>query len=147
VEFDTLGSVDSYVESPAAGRPAQGAQTPSPDQHPGLTKPSRRGSSQRFLTDVIVDMGLASRKQVEDALESSRISGTTPERVLLESGSLTQDALARALAERYGLDHPALGVFSVDMSAANLVSTTVAKRYQTVPVAFADKRTLLVAMA
>jgi type IV pilus assembly protein PilB len=147
VEFDTLGSVDSYVESPTAGRPAQGAQTPSPDQQPGLTKPSRRGSSQRFLTDVIVDMGLASRKQVEDALESSRISGTTPERVLLESGSLTQDALARALAERYGLDHLDLGIFRVDMSAANLVSTTVAKRYQTVPVAFADKRTLLVAMA
>ncbi len=92
-------------------------------------------------------MGLASRKQVEDALESSRISGTTPERVLLENGSLTPDALARALAERYGLDHLDLGVFSVDMSAANLVSTTVAKRYQTVPVAFADKRTLLVAMA
>ncbi len=33
------------------------------------------------------------------------------------------------------------------MAAANLVSTTVAKRYQAVPVAFADKRTLLVAMA
>ena len=33
------------------------------------------------------------------------------------------------------------------MSAANLISTTVAKRYQAVPVAFADKRTLLVAMA
>ena len=58
-----------------------------------------------------------------------------------------QDALARALAERYGLDHLDLGVFTVDMAAANLVSTTVAKRYQTVPVAFADKRTLLVAMA
>ena len=67
--------------------------------------------------------------------------------MLLENGSLTPDALARALAERYGLDHLDLGVFSVDMSAANLVSTTVAKRYQTVPVAFADKRTLLVAMA
>ncbi len=35
----------------------------------------------------------------------------------------------------------------VDMSAANLVSTPIAKRYQAVPVAFADKRTLLVAMA
>ena len=33
------------------------------------------------------------------------------------------------------------------MSAANLVTTTAAKRYQAVPVAFADKRTLLVAMA
>jgi type IV pilus assembly protein PilB len=150
VEFDTLGSVDSYVEEqPARGltQGAQAAQEPSVELHPGLTKPSRRGSSQRFLTDVIVDMGLASRKQVEDALESSRISGTTPERVLVDNGALTQDALARALAERYGLDHLDLGVFGVDMSAANLVSTTVAKRYQTVPVAFADKRTLLVAMA
>src|SRR5205809_367701 len=45
------------------------------------------------------------------------------------------------------LDHLDLGVFQVDMTAANLVNTTVAKRYQAVPVAFADKRTLLVAMA
>ncbi len=147
VEFDTLGSAEDFAEEPPADTSDAGAQPPDSDQQPGITKPSRRGSSQRFLTDVIVDMGLASRKQVEDALESSRISGTTPERVLLENGSLTPDALARALAERYGLDHLDLGVFSVDMAAANLVSTTVAKRYQTVPVAFADKRTLLVAMA
>jgi len=92
-------------------------------------------------------MGLASRKQVEDALEASRTTGTTPERVLLENGSLTQDGLARALAERYGLDHLDLGVFQVDMAAANLVNTAVAKRYQAVPVAFTDKRTLLIAMA
>jgi type IV pilus assembly protein PilB len=45
------------------------------------------------------------------------------------------------------LDHLDLGVFQVDMTAANLVSTSVAKRYQAVPVAFADKRTLLVAMS
>ncbi len=113
----------------------------------GITKPTRRGSSPRFLTDVIVDMGLASRAQVEDALETSRISGTTPERVLIEHAVITQDGLARALAERYGLDHLDLGVFSVDMGAANLVTTAIAKRYQAVPVAFADKRTLLVAMA
>jgi type IV pilus assembly protein PilB len=123
------------------------AQAADPEQFTGITKPSRKGASQRFLTDVIVAMGLATRRQVDDALESSRNLGTTPERVLLDSGVLTQDALARALAERYGLDHLDLGVFSVDMTAANLVSTTIAKRYQAVPVAFADKRTLLVAMA
>jgi type IV pilus assembly protein PilB len=159
VEFETIIGADPYVEvEPASEREATGAledrgEAPGPSPSPagadasGLTKPSRRGSSQRFLTDVIVDMGLATRKQVDDALDSSRASGTTPERVLLDNHSLTQDALARALAERYGLDHLDLGVFHVDMSAANLVSTTVAKRYQTVPVAFADKRTLLVAMA
>ena len=66
--------------------------------------------------------------------------------MLLDEGALTHDGLARALAERYGLDHLDLGVFSVDMGAANLVTTTAAKRYQAVPVAFVDKRTLLVAM-
>jgi hypothetical protein len=113
---------------------------------PGLTRPSRRGSSRRFLTDVIAEMGLASRQQVDDALEASRTSGTTPERVLLEKGIISHDALARALAERYGLDHLDLGIFPVDMTAANLVTTTIAKRYQAVPVSFADKHTLLVAM-
>jgi type IV pilus assembly protein PilB len=132
---------DAYREP--EGSPAEAVD---PDSM-GITRPSRRGSSQRFLTDVIVAMGLASRRQVDEAVESSRNLGTTPERVLVDNGSLTQDALARALAERYGLDHLDLGVFSVDMSAANLVSTAVAKRYQAVPVAFADKRTLLVAMA
>jgi type IV pilus assembly protein PilB len=118
-----------------------------PGEWTGITRPSRRGSSSRFLTDVIVDMGLASRGQVDEAIESSRGLGTTPERVLLDARALTHDGLSRALAERYGLDHLDLGAFSVDMSAANLVTTPAAKRYQAVPVAFADKRTLLVAMA
>jgi type IV pilus assembly protein PilB len=121
--------------------------TPREGEWVGITRPSRRGSSARFLTDVIVDMGLASRGQVEEAIETSRNLGTTPESVLLEGGALTHDGLARALAERYGLDHLDLAMFGVDMSAANLVTTAAAKRYQAVPVAFVGKRTLLVAMA
>jgi type IV pilus assembly protein PilB len=117
-----------------------------PVAHTGLSAPSRRGSSSRFLTDVIVELGLVSRERVDEAIASSRSSGTTPERTLVEEGALSNDGLARALAERYGLDHLDLGVFTVDMGAANLVTTTAAKRYQAVPVAFVDKRTLLVAM-
>ncbi len=138
--------VDSPGLEPADGDGGAGAAGLS-GELTGITRPSRRGSSSRFLTDVIVDMGLVSRGQVQEAIESSRNLGATPERVLLESGALTHDGLARALAERYGLDHLDLGMFPVDMSAANLVTTTAAKRYQAVPVAFADKRTLLVAMA
>ena len=138
---------DVELEAPEEAPLEPELQAASEEPWSGITRPSERGSSQRFLTDVIVDMGLATRKQVEDALENSRISGVTPERVLIEAGALTQDALSRALAERYGLDHLDLGVFQVDMSAANLVSTAVAKRYHAVPVAFTDKRTLLVAMA
>jgi type IV pilus assembly protein PilB len=133
--------LEPHDEAPAprADEQAEGARN-------GLTKPSRRGSSQRFLTDVIVDMGLVPRARVDEAIESSRSTSTTPERVLLADGALSADGLARALAERYGLDHLDLSVFSVDMGAANLVTTAAAKRYQAVPVAFIDKRTLLVAM-
>ncbi|MHB8241690.1 MAG: GspE/PulE family protein [Solirubrobacteraceae bacterium] len=148
IQLEQSMDVEPFDED--GGEPVEDAPPPAEARDAdgmGITRPSRKGSSQRFLTDVIVAMGLASRKQVDEALETSRNLGATPERVLLDSGALTQDGLARALAERYGLDHLDLGVFTVDMAAANLVSTTVAKRYQAVPVAFADKRTLLVAMA
>ncbi|HYM45145.1 MAG TPA: ATPase, T2SS/T4P/T4SS family [Solirubrobacteraceae bacterium] len=159
VEVEPVATVGEDVEQPEeASAPGEEAPASLPDEEApepvadesgwtGITRPSRRGSSSRFLTDVIVAMGLASRAQVDEAIESSRGLATTPERVLLDAGALTHDGLARALAERYGLDHLDLGLFSVDMSAANLVTTAAAKRYQAVPVAFADKRTLLVAMA
>src|SRR5579884_3195925 len=33
----------------------------------GITRPSKRGASPRFLTDVIIEMQLATQRQVEDA--------------------------------------------------------------------------------
>jgi type IV pilus assembly protein PilB len=147
VEIDRPEEMDPDLEIADLEVGDRGAGEPEDGDRAGVTGPSRRGSSSRFLTDVIIDMGLVPRRQVEEAIETSRGTGTMPERVLLDSGALTQDGLTRALAERYGLDHLDLGVFSVDMSAANLVSISAAKRYQAVPVAFTDKRTLLVAMA
>ena len=125
----------------------QAGETPG-EGRVGITSPTRRGSSSRFLTDVIVDMGLVARERVDEAIESLAQLGhdaragaaSTPARS-------AHDGLARALAERYGLDHLDLSVFPVDMAAANLVTTAAAKRYQAVPVAYVDKRTLLVAMA
>jgi type IV pilus assembly protein PilB len=136
---------DTYLSSYDSG--VEQADREELEEIAGVTSPSRRGSSARFLTDVIVDMGLAQRERVDSAIESSRNEGITPERVLLASGAITSDGLARALAERYGLDHLDLDVFPVDMGAANLVVNSAAKRYQAVPVAFVDKRTLLLAMA
>ncbi len=131
-----------------AAQSAPGEANDAPDDaFTGVTHPTRRGSSSRFLTDVIIEMGLVPRERVEQAIESSRNEGMTPERVLLANGAITSDGLSRALAERYGLDHLDLDIFPVDMGAANLVASTAAKRYQAVPVAFVDKRTVLLAMA
>jgi type IV pilus assembly protein PilB len=113
----------------------------------GVTPPRTRHAGPRFLTDVIVELGLLPRERVDEAIESARLNGSTPEELLLQSGGLTGDALARAIAERNGLDHLDLAVYHVDMAAANLISSTAAKRYDAVPVQFIGERGLLIAMA
>jgi type IV pilus assembly protein PilB len=114
----------------------------------GVTPPTSRGRSTRRIGDVIVDLGFSSRERVEAAVEDARRRGVTTGRVLLEHVVLTHDQLARAVAERFGLDYLDLTVFDVDMGAANLIDPGAAKRLNAVPVAFiGDQKTLLVAMA
>ena len=74
-------------------------------------------------------------------------AGSAAERVLVSTGAITESDLARAVAERFGLDHLDLQVYRVDPDAAKLVTPAAIKRYQAVPVSFATDRTLLVAMA
>jgi type IV pilus assembly protein PilB len=119
---------------------------PAPDWN-GVTPAPSRAHRSRFLSDVIIELGFASRETVDAALEIARQQGNTPESVLLDQGAVNQDQLSRAIAARHGLDHLDLGVFKVDMAAANLITSSNAKRYDAVPVSFVNDRTVLVAMA
>src|SRR4051794_26552659 len=113
---------------------------------PGLRPPSARGRSSKQIGDTVVAFGYASRESVEIAIEESRTTGRRTGEVLVDRGVLTPDQLARVVAERFGVDHVDLGLFRVDMSAANLISASAARRYSAVPIGFVDQRTLLVSM-
>ncbi len=127
------------------GAPEDGP-TPEPVP-PGVTRPRRRHGGPRFLTDVLVDLGHVERDKADAAVEAARDAGTTAEEVLLSWSAVTQDQLARAIAERNGLDHLDLTLYPVDMAAANLLSGVAARRYEAVAVAFTGDHGLLVAMA
>ena len=114
---------------------------------PGVTAPSLTGAGRRFLSDIVVELGFVDPEQAEEAVEAGRRPGYTPERVLLESGAITPEQLARALAERYGLDHIDLSEFPVDESAAGVLREHAARRYQAAPVGFTGDGTLIVAVA
>jgi type IV pilus assembly protein PilB len=129
--------------------PAQTGAPPSakrPKKGTGVTTPSRRGGSGRVLTDVIVDLGFVERGEMDEAIDRANGSGAAPERLLVGDGTLSENDLARSVAERFGLDHLDLGIYKVDPDAAKLVTPAAVKRYQAVPVSFAGDRTLLVAM-
>src|SRR5919112_5102044 len=131
------------TQAGAAPKPA----APKPRKSNGVTTPSRRGGSGRVLTDVIVDLGFVERDAMDEAIEMAHSAGSAAERVLLSTGAITEDQLARAVAERFGLDHLDLRQYRVDPDAAKLVTPAAIKRYQAVPVSFASDRTLLVAMS
>ena len=132
---------------PDSGDSTAPALDPGAGGTPGLTPPVARGRSSGFVTDVLVDLGYVSDDVARQAIENARTAGRPPERLMVEQGAINADQLSRAVAERYGLDHVDLSAYQVDMAAANLISVNTARRYKALPVGFADKETLLVAMA
>ncbi len=112
----------------------------------GLVPPTQRRRSERQIGDIIVDLGFARRESVENAVIAARDQKKTTGQLLIERGELRRDQLARALAERFGVDYIDLSVFDIDMGAVSLVEPDAAKRYQAVPVGFLEE-TVLLAMA
>jgi hypothetical protein len=131
---------------PLTGEIASAGSGP-PLSGPGVTAPSLSGAGRRFLSDILVELGFVDDQEAERAVEAARHPGQTPEKVLLQAGTITEDQLARALAERYGLDHIDLTEFPVDESAAALLRQTAAKRYLAAPVGFAEDGALVLAVA
>jgi type IV pilus assembly protein PilB len=136
-----LRPVPESGDSTAPALPAEQSGTP------GLTAPISRGRSSGFVTDVLVDLGYVSEERARQAIEEARTAGRPPERLLLDQGAVDADQFSRATAERYGLDHIDLSAYQVDMAAANLIPVNTARRYRALPVGYADKKTLIVAMA
>ena len=144
---DYLRPVPGPGDTPGEAAATAADHEPEVSETPGLIPPMRRGRSGSFITDVVVDLGYATREQVEQAIAQSRTAGRAPEQILLEDGVIDTEQLSRATAERYGLDFVDLAVFGVDMGAANLISVKSARRHQTIPIAYVDEQTILLAMA
>jgi len=119
----------------------------SPGRFAGITPPRRRGGAGRFITDVIVELGFLPQSRVDAAVEEGRATSGSPEEVLLQSGALSSDQLARATAERFGLDHVDLTVYQPDVTAVGLLTPQAARRYNAVPIGFHSNGHLLVAMS
>ena len=135
------------AEAPEPAGEVVAAASTNGDAGNGLTPPSLTGAGRRFLSDLIVELGFVDADTVAAAVEAARRPGMTVEKVLLDQSKLSEDQLARALAERYGLDHIDLTAYDIDRSAAGLLQEGPARRYRAVPVGFSGDGSLLVAVA
>ena len=116
------------------------------DEAPGVTPPTSTEGRPGFLTDVILELGFASRAVVDAAVEQSREVGEVAEEILLANGAITEEHLARARAERNGHAYVDLFQFPVDPQAMRLIGPATARRYRALPIAFDAADALVVAI-
>jgi type IV pilus assembly protein PilB len=139
-------SLDVEAEAAEAVAADNGAGT-QPGPPPALTPPRRRGGARRSLPDVLVELGFVTPERMQEVLTLATQGGRSAEEVLREDGELTSEQLARATAERFGLDFVDMTLYKPDLTAVSLVASSAAKRYNAVPIGHDESGTLLIAMA
>jgi type IV pilus assembly protein PilB len=100
----------------------------------------------RLLGAQFVAAGLLSREALEGALDEQAKTGKFLGRILIERHLVTEGDLYRILAPQLGLEYHDLSEYSIDSSAVGLISESLARRYQALPVGWEDGK-LILAMA
>jgi type IV pilus assembly protein PilB len=95
---------------------------------------------------VLVERGLITPEQLQEALSEQQLKGLSLGRILLSLGYVTEAQLAALLAVQRGIDFVSLADYPIDPSAAATIPDALARRYALVPVGFEGER-LVVAMS
>ena len=106
----------------------------------------RRLSGKR-TGEVLVEMGLLTTQQVDEAIAEQKVSHKRIGDIALEKGWLSKATLMEALGLRLGVKYLDLASTRIDPITADLISERDARRYAAVPVNVVDDHTLLVVMA
>jgi type IV pilus assembly protein PilB len=104
------------------------------------------GSGVRALPDVLLQDGLVTPDQLEEAWDEHERSGAPLGRALVQLGHLSESDLVRALAAQIGMDFVDLSEHPVDAAAIALLDAAVCRRHTVLPIAVEDRR-LVLAMA
>ncbi|MGB0872391.1 MAG: GspE/PulE family protein [Solirubrobacterales bacterium] len=116
---------------------------------PGLFAPTLKqaGRTPPTVLDALVRLGYVGALALESAVAKAQAQGITPEQVLMGDSIVSTDQLARATAEKFGINYIDLSQFEVDMSVAALISAEKARSYEVLPVRQYEDGSVLVAMA
>ena len=112
---------------------------------PGVTPPEPGGTPHRFLSDALVARGLVTQEQMDAALDASR-AGQRYSEILLAERAISEDDLARTLANHHRIDHVDLDVFAVEADATALVPRATARRLGALPIAILPDGSVVVAV-
>jgi hypothetical protein len=91
--------------------------------------------------------GLLDAEQLAEALDEKEATGERLGQIVLRRGWVTEEALARTLADQSGLEFVDLDTYTRESRAEILLSGKLARYFRCVPLAVLDEQTILVAAA
>ncbi len=97
-----------------------------------------------LLGETLIRLGLATREQVDDALQKSKTENRLLGQVLVEQEILTTHDLARALSIQLNVALIDLPKYKIDSEAMKLVPEKLARKYNVFPLAIKDNSLVLV---
>ncbi|MDO6384890.1 MULTISPECIES: GspE/PulE family protein [Uliginosibacterium] len=105
------------------------------------------GKPQKYrLGELLVQQGLVTEAQLEEALAQQKQSGRKLGRVLVESGVVTEELIATAIARQLGIEFHDLREKDVEPAVASVLPETMARRFRALVLAD-EGRSYLVGMA
>jgi type IV pilus assembly protein PilB len=102
--------------------------------------------ARKKIGDLLLERGLITQQQLEQALRVQAGSGKRVGEVLIDAGFLSEEQLAEAVSERLNLPRVSLDMIVIDPAVVQRVPVEIARRYRVIPI-FGIGNTLTLAMA
>jgi type IV pilus assembly protein PilB len=102
-------------------------------------------ASSKRLGEILIEKGLITQKQLEDALKEQRESGEFLGNILISRGWITKDNLSEGLAEQFGIPLIELKKQDIDMELVHRFSSSLILDYQCFPLS-EDEESVTVAI-
>ncbi|RJP64055.1 MAG: type II secretion system protein GspE [Candidatus Abyssobacteria bacterium SURF_17] len=100
----------------------------------------------RNLGEILLENGVITAAQLEEALEKQRVTREFLGRTLVSMGYATEQDIVNALGIQQGMEQANLGQASIDPDVLNLVTPDIAQFYNIIPIRKTDN-ILTIAMA
>jgi len=102
--------------------------------------------NRKKLGNLLIDAGIISREQLEQALQLQKNTGKKVGEVLVEQGLVQEKEIVEVLEFQLGIPHMDLDKHFIDPDISNLISEDLARRHLLIPVKVKEGR-LVIAMA
>jgi type IV pilus assembly protein PilB len=93
-----------------------------------------RKTTNKHLGELLVERGILSRQQVQEAVDHQKSSGGLFGEVLVKLGYATEENIAQALTTQYGFPYLPLANYEIDAEVIKTVPENVCRQFCLIPI-------------